>query len=76
MKDFSRSERYQKAQAYTEQEKLPPGGYVLEIMDAKEQANDWGDTLVIAFDIAEGEHRGFYQNNYDNQSGEDKKRTG
>ena len=54
MKDFSRSERYQKAQAYTEQEKLPPGGYVLEIMDAKEQANDWGDTLVIAFDISEG----------------------
>lgn len=72
MKDFSRSKRYQEAQAYSEQEKLPPGGYVLEIMDAKEQSNDWGDTLIIAFDIAEGEQKGFYRRNFDSQTGEDK----
>jgi hypothetical protein len=72
MKDFSKSERYKKAQTYTEQEKLPAGGYVLGIVDAKEQSGDYGDTLIIAFDIIEGEYKGFYQRNLESQTREDK----
>lgn len=57
-------------------EKLPAGGYVIKIMDAKEENYDWGDRLAIAFDIAEGEHAGFYNENFKNQQGEDKKWKG
>lgn len=57
-------------------EKLPAGGYVIKILDAKEESYDWGDRLAIAFDIAEGEHTGFYNENFQNQQGEDKKWKG
>ena len=67
---------YEKAQAYTEQERLPVGGYVLKILDAKEQVNDWGKVLIISFDIEEGEHKGFFAANYKAQTGEDKKWKG
>lgn len=67
---------YEKAQAYTEQERLPVGGYVLKILDVKEQVNDWGNVLIISFDIEEGEHKGFFAANYKAQTGEDKKWKG
>lgn len=69
-KGFDRNNTYKDA------ERLPIGGYALKIMDAKEVANDWGNTLVISFDIAEGEFKDFFANNYKSQSGEDKKWKG
>ena len=67
---------YEKAQAYTEQERLPVGGYVLKILDVKEQVNDWGNVLIISFDIEEGEHKGFFAANYKARTSEDKKWKG
>lgn len=61
---------------YKDVERLPIGGYVLKIMDAREVVNDWGSTIVISFDIAEGEFKDFFANNYRNQPGEDKKWKG
>lgn len=57
-------------------EKLPVGGYVIKIMDAKEENLEWGDRLAIAFDIIEGEHKGFFDKNFKEQTGEDKKWKG
>lgn len=39
---------------------LPAGGYVAKIMGAEVKEYDWGDVLVISFDIAEGEHKDFF----------------
>lgn len=62
---------------YKDFERLPAGGYVLEIMDAKEQSYpDGGRALVLSFDIKEGEYKGFYRENYKAQTGEDKKWKG
>lgn len=61
---------------YKEVPRLPTGGYVLEILGVKEQVNDWGSVLVISFDIADGEYKGFYANNYKAQQTEDKKWKG
>lgn len=54
---------------------LPKGAYVLRIMAAKEieNKNGAGTHLSIAFDIAEGEYAGFYQNQFDGNANEDKK---
>ena len=67
---------WDKAQPITETERLPVDGYVIEILGAKEEAYEWGEVLVLRFDISEGNYKGFYQKNYDNQSGEDKKWKG
>ena len=67
---------YQKATTYSDNERLPVGGYILKILDAKEQNNSWGDVLVISFDIAEGEQKDFFAKNYRAQTSEDKKWKG
>lgn len=54
---------------------LPKGAYVIEIKGAREDINrnGSGSHLTIAFDIAEGEYKGFYQRQYDNSTNEDKR---
>lgn len=64
------------AEKIATREQLPVGGYEVKIISAKEEVYDWGTRLAIAFDIAEGEHKGFYQKDFDNQQGEDKKWRG
>lgn len=67
---------FNRENVYKETEKLPVGGYVVKIINAKEEEFSWGSRLAIAFDIEEGEHKGFYKRNFDNQQGEDKKWKG
>ena len=70
---------YAAARAYTEQERLPAGGYVVQIKNVEYQDNSakgYGDVIVLSFDIAEGEYKDYYAQNYRNQQGEDKKWKG
>ncbi len=67
---------YEAAKAYSDQERLPVGGYVLKILDVKYQTNEWGDVILLSFDIYEGEQKDFYAANYRAQTGEDKKWKG
>ena len=68
---------FEKARTLGEpQEQLPVGGYILKILDVKFQNYDWGDVIVLAFDIAEGEYAGFYKKNFEAQTQEDKKWKG
>lgn len=57
-------------------EKLPAGGYVGKVLNAKVQHYDWGDVLVLVFDIAEGEYTGFFHTDFENNTNEDKKWRG
>lgn len=43
---------------------LPAGGYVAKILGAEVKEYEWGDVLIISFDIAEGEHKGFFANRW------------
>ena len=54
---------------------LPKGAYVVTIKNAREESNKSGSGshLCIAFDIAEGEYKGFYQAQFENDANEDKK---
>lgn len=67
---------YRDAKTYSDTERLPIGGYVLRIMDVKYQENEWGDVILLSFDIEEGEQKGFFANNYRSQTSEDKKWKG
>ena len=48
-------EGYKEAQTYSDQERLPVGGYILGIKNVEYKENDWGDVIILSFDIEEGE---------------------
>ena len=58
---------FENFQSYSDTKKLPAGGYVCRILDAKEAESDWGNRLEIAFDISEGEYAGYYKANFASQ---------
>jgi len=55
---------------------LPAGGYVGRIISAKVDETKFGDRLVVAFDIDEGNYKGFFKRDFDNNNSEDKKWRG
>ena len=55
---------------------LPAGGYVAKILNAKVEEYNWGEVLVISFDIAEGEYKDFFSKQYKENTREDKKWKG
>ena len=57
-------------------EALPAGGYVAKIMGTKIEEYTWGDVFIISFDIAEGEYKDFFTNQYRTNTNEDKKWKG
>ena len=57
-------------------EVLPAGGYVCEIKDAKVERFDWGDKLIISYDVAEGEHKDFFRKDWANNQNPDRKWRG
>lgn len=62
---IKRYDDYEKTQAYDgEYETLPLGGHICKVMGTKIETYDWGEVLVVALDIAEGEPTGFYQRQY------------
>lgn len=69
-------ENYNNVKAYSEIKTLPKDGYVIEIKQAKEVTGNGNPYIDIKFDIAEGEYKDFYKQDYDRQTGEDKKWRG
>lgn len=66
---------YDKSKRKKSRETLPKDAYVCKIMNAKEVANknNSGTHIAIAFDIAEGDYKNFYMEQYDSNTSEDKK---
>lgn len=57
---------YQRAEAATttEFERLPAGGYVCRIISATDHPTEEKPFLEIVYDIAEGEHAGYYSDDW------------
>jgi hypothetical protein len=49
---------------------------VLQIVGAKVESYDWGQKLVLAVDVHEGEYKGFFDNDFKNNTNEDRKWRG
>lgn len=73
IKQFS---NYENTQAYTEIGQLPRGGYICKIAGAKVEEGTNGQYIKIAFDVAEGDHAGYFQAKFDRNTNEDKKWPG
>lgn len=62
---ISKPKGYDEAPAYTgEFSQLPAGLYVCEILGVKQEEYNGHSRFIMQFDIAEGEHKGFYQKRY------------
>lgn len=66
---------YDKTQTYGDN-KLPKGGYILKVLAVDNKSGNYGDYLVINYDIAEGQFKDFYLKDYKAQQSEDKKWRG
>lgn len=63
---ITKPKNYEEVQAFDgEFESLDVGGHILKIVGTKVEEYDWGQVLILAIDIAEGEHKGYYQRRYD-----------
>ena len=65
-----------KAEPQKGREILPAGGYVAKVQAAMVENTDYGERLVVYFEICEGDYRGFFQKDFDAQTQEDKKWRG
>lgn len=70
---------FEKVQGYTNGSmQLPVGGYVVKITGVRYENghNGGSDRIVVAFDVAEGEHAGFFKKRFDSDQNEDRKWKG
>ncbi len=58
------------------QDKLPVGNYPVRIISAEEQRYDWGNVLVLKFDIADGDYIDYYTNRYNRRQSDSEKYKG
>lgn len=58
---------YETTQVMGGKKKLPVGAYACKVLEAREESYGWGSVLVIHFDIAEGEYKNFYREQYEKQ---------
>ena len=77
MKQFN---NYDDAKKSTESQgssaKLPAGAYPCKITGVRYETTEWGDRIVLAFDIFEGEYKDFFQKQFEANTSEDKKWKG
>ena len=70
---------YENVKATGSFEKLPVGVYKLQIIGVKYQDNSakgFSDQLLIQYDIAEGDYKGYFKKQYEENTSEDKKYKG
>lgn len=65
-----------KAEPAKGREIIPAGGYVAKVQAAAVEQSDFGERLVVYFEISEGDFRGFFRKDFDAQTQEDKKWRG
>lgn len=69
-------DNWNEVKEFTERKTLPLGAYVCKIINAEVQGNTYGEQLCIVFDIAEGEHAGFFKQEFNANTFENKKYKG
>lgn len=76
MKSFNGYDEARKQADVVGSAKLPAGAYVCKIKQVRYETSDNGDRIVVAFDVAEGEYKDFFQKQFDENTNEDKKWKG
>lgn len=67
---------WDQVQEFGERKTLPLGAYVCKVKQVRVQDNDYGSQLALLFDISEGEHTGFFNQEFAANTMENKKWKG
>lgn len=67
---------WENVQEFSERKTLPLGAYVCKVKQVKVQDNNYGSQLALLFDISEGEHTGFFNQEFAANTMESKKWKG
>ena len=67
---------WDQVQEISERKQLPLGAYVCEVKQVRVQDNEYGSQLALLFDISEGEHTGFFNQEFASNTMENKKWKG
>lgn len=70
---IDRFKDFDNVKGYGEFKQLPKGGYILVIKNASIEQSSNGKYIRISCDIAEGDYKDFFMDDYRAQNGEDKK---
>lgn len=73
---ITRPNNWNEVKEFTDRPKLPLGAYVCKVKKAVVQANDYGEQLCLLFDIAEGDFKDYYSEDFKANTNEDKKWRG
>ena len=71
-----RPNNWNEVKEFSDRQQLPLGAYVCKVKKAAVQNNQYGDQLCILFDIVEGEFSGFFNEEYKNNTYDNKKWKG
>lgn len=71
-----RPNNWNEVKEFSDRQKLPLGAYVCKVKRVAIQANEYGEQLCVLFDIAEGEFSGFYNDEFKDNTNENKKWKG
>jgi hypothetical protein len=71
-----RPNNWNEVKEFSDRQKLPLGAYVCKVKRAAVQANEFGEQLCIVFDIVEGEFSGFFNEEFKNNTYDNKKWKG
>ena len=67
---------WNEVQEFTDRPKLPLGAYVCKVKKTVIQSTDYGAQLCVLFDIVEGQHKGYFYNDFKANQNQDKKWKG
>lgn len=73
---IKKPQNWENVQVMTDRAKLPLGAYVCQVKQVSVQRTDYGQQLIILFDIAEGEYKDFFQKDFRANQNPDRKWRG
>ena len=73
---IKRPNDWNEVKEYSDRPRLHLGAYVCKVKQAAVQNNGYGDQLCILFDIAEGDFKGYYKDEFDGNTQANKKWKG
>lgn len=76
MKQFNDYDKAKKDAQAKALDKLPVGAYVCKVKEVRYESAEYGDRIVLAFDIQEGDYKDFFAKQFEANTSEDKKWKG
>lgn len=73
---ITKPQNWENVQAMTDRAKLPLGAYVCKVLKATVETNQYGEQLLLGFDIVEGEHKDYFRQEFNGNQNQDKKWKG